>query len=374
LYAPRILFTSSSTPWDEIANTGCIIEHAKIEFYYHPTSMIRGGFVKISNNLIISHGETALEVHGIISNNTIIGYYRGICSDGNCLIINNIVRGVEHGIFVGGNYIGGEFVTSGKTTIISNLLIDNQKAISLWGGLLEIANNTLVRNAIGLYFSDNFDAGEFNDSKIIYNNIHNNTWLAYVEKEDPRISANVSYNWWGTTNTSLIDEKIYDQKDNRILSLVNFTPILTSAAISPPSLSSIQISTVTQEPEQDKVEPYQEVTVRANVTDQIIGVGNVMLGYSIDEGSTWNYSNMVYNETLGLYEGIIPGQPENTLVKYYVHASDVANDYYVNEDNHGQYYVYAVIPEFPSATIMLLLAIFSMLCTILGKKKLRKQT
>ncbi|MDI6691380.1 MAG: hypothetical protein QME50_05880 [Candidatus Bathyarchaeota archaeon] len=147
---------------------------------------------------------------------------------------------------------------------------------------------------------------------------------------------------------------------------------MSSPAMAPPNLTPIQISSVTQEPERDKVEPYQEVTVRANVTDQIVGVGYVMLEYSVNGDSTWNSSNMIFNEALGLYEGVIPGQPENTFVKYYVHASDKINHHWVNEDNYGQYYVYTIIPELPSVAMLLLLLIFSSFVTIMVKRRSTK--
>jgi len=203
---------------------------------------------------------------------------------------------------------------------------------------------------------------------IVYNNIYDGF---KVEKEDPRITINVTHNWWGTTNTSLIDQKIYDQNDNRRLCLINYKPILTSPAIAPPVFSNIQISAVTQEPGPEKVEPHQEVIVRANVTDQIFGVGTVMLDYSTDGGLTWNRLTMYYNETLGLYEAVIPGQEENVFVKYYIYASDKINEYYVNENNNGQYFTYTVVPEFPSITILLLLMLVTLIAIIPLKKRKR---
>lgn len=369
-YHPRIYFSPSSTPWDEIKRTGCVIEYTIIEFYYHSGSMITGSFTKISNCLILSHGETALTTKGIVSNNTIIGYYRGILAGGNCNILHNIILRAEHGIFLGTSSPRYPDDTD-SPMIVGNLLLDNQNAVYLgssWGQPY-IANNTLVNNVVAFKYS----GYPKEDFLIINNNIYNNSYNFFVEREDPRITINVTHNWWGTINTSLIDQKIYDQNDNRRLCLVNYRPILTSPAVAPPVLSTIQISAVIQEPEQNKVEPYQEVIVRANVTDQIIGVGKVLLGYSVD-GGPFNYLTMIYNETLGLYEGIIPGQEENVLVKYYVHASDMVNEYNVNEDNYGQYYAYTVIPEFPQPTILLLFAFITLIATILLKKKARPKS
>ena len=368
-YYPRIDFTPSSTPWDEIKQLGCIIEYAEIRFYYHSSVMIRGNFAKISNCIIISHGSTALSTKGIVSNNKIVGYYTGIIAGGNCTVSHNIVLDAEHGIHLGKS--SPRYPSDADSPIVvGNLLLDNYYGITLSGswGRPYIANNTLARNVYGFLCPSWYSGGNFT---IVYNNIYDRF---KVEKEDPRITINVTHNWWGTTNTSLIDQKIYDQNDNRRLCLINYKPILTSPAIAPPVLSNIQISAVTQEPEPEKVEPHQEVIVRANVTDQIFGVGTVMLGYSTDGGLTWNRLTMYYNETLGLYEAVIPGQEENVFVKYYIYASDKINEYYVNEDNNGQYFTYTVVPEFPSITILLLLMLVTLIAIIPLKKRKTRLT
>jgi len=336
-YQWRIYFADSSTPWDEVTGTGCVIEYAGINFWCLPSG-IHGGAPKISSNLIDFTGSLAIATGGIISNNTIIGGYHAIGAMGDALVLFNIIDCMETAISIGS--------TADSPRITWNFIRGCWNGIIFsggWTGIPTVANNTVVDCRNGISFPDYLNPEGLDRVSILYNNIYGNAYAVEVGKKDPRITINVTYNWWGTTNTSLIDEKIYDQKDDRRLSLVNYMPILSSPSMAPPILSPIQISTVTQEPEQDKVEPYQEVTVKANVTDQIVGVGDVIIYYSINGGSTWNYSNMIFNETSGLYEGIIPGQPENTLVKYYIHASDKIHHHYVNEDNHGQYYVYTAI-------------------------------
>jgi len=361
-YQWRIYFADCSTPWDDVTGTGCVIEYAEINFWCLPSG-IHGGAPKISNNIIQFTGSMAISTSGIISNNTIIGGYSAIGAMGNALVSFNIIDVQEAGISIG--------ATADSPQITWNFIRGCWNGIIFSGGWIgspTVANNTVVDCRNGISFPHYLNPGGLDRASILYNNIYDNIYAVEVGKQDPRITINVTYNWWGTTNTSLIDEKIYDQKDDRSLSLVNYVPILFSPAIAPPNLSPIQIHSVTQEPEQDMVVLYQEVTVRANVTDQIIGVGDAILCYSVNGGSTWNYSNMICNKTLGLYEGIIPGQPENTLVKYYVHASDKLHYHYVNEDNHGQYYVYTVIPEFPSTLMLLILIILSTLTIIFMKK------
>ena len=98
----------------------------------------------------------------------------------------------------------------------------------------------------------------------------------------------------------------------------------------------------------------EAVTVSANVTDAATGVrpDGVILSYSTDDGETWN--NVTMSKTTGdTYEGIIPGLPAGTHVKYMIIAYDNAGNFEV-EDQLGDYYVYTVITEFPNWQIIAL--------------------
>jgi len=376
----RIYFTDSSTPWSEDTKTGCIIEYTEIDLYCGGGYGIRGGSPKISHNLMLFSGCDAGIIasgNSIVSNNTIVvNGYRGVVTEGNASVLYNVIEGGASSPAVGIG-VGGD-----SPIILGNLItyvhgfstgdMTGYAGIAFYGGKPYIANNTILDCVRALGFSPYLDPTGLNQTKIIYNNLYS---AVVVGKEDPHITINLTYNWWGTTNTTLIDEKIYDQKDERRLSLIHYTPILSSPAVAPLNLTRIQIFSLSQEPEQNEVKPYQEVTVRANVTDQIVGVGEVILEYSVNEGATWNYSYMIYNETLGLYESVILGQPENTLVKYYVVASDKFNNHYAYWPDQGDlsqpiYCVYTVIPEFSSTIIFLLALLFTTFATIIiGKKK-----
>lgn len=369
-YSWRIYFADSSTPWDEVTGTGCVIEYAEINFWCLPSG-IHGGAPKISNNLIRFTGALAISTNGIISNNTILGGYSAIGVMGNALVLNNIIDVTETGISIGS--------TADSPRILLNFIRGCWNGMVFsggWKGNPIVSNNTVVDCRNGLSFPHYLNPEGLDRASILYNNIYDNAYAVEVGKKDPRITVNVTYNWWGATNISLIDEKIYDQKDDRSLSLVNYIPFLTAPAVAPPHLRPIQISNVIQEPESDKVEPYQEVTVRANVTDQILGVGGVLLQYSLDGGSTWHNLDMVYNETSGLYEAAIPGQPENTVVNYLVIAWDKFYNHYAHWPDQGDflqpnYCTYTVIPEFPLAVILTLLMILSVVVIVLAKKQNR---
>lgn len=105
------------------------------------------------------------------------------------------------------------------------------------------------------------------------------------------------------------------------------------------------IYALAQVPPASNVSSWQDVEVTANVTDLVSGVGEVLLGYTTNNGLSWENETMLLNSTSGLYEGTIPRQPFGTAVKYTITAYDKIGNVAV-EDNSGEYYIYNVIPEF----------------------------
>ena len=131
------------------------------------------------------------------------------------------------------------------------------------------------------------------------------------------------------------------------------------------------IGTPSRVPEGD-VEPNQKVTVLANVTDFLSGIKNVTLSYNLNISTVWIDSPMTFNSTTGLYEATIQVQQANILVRYKIIAYDNAGNIRV-EDNNGQYYAYAVIPEFPSTLILVLFMLATLTAIALWKAKRKRQ-
>jgi hypothetical protein len=115
--------------------------------------------------------------------------------------------------------------------------------------------------------------------------------------------------------------------------------------------------------------PNQNVTISVNVTDTESGIAEVILSYSTDNGATWNNETMT-PEIGDTYVGQIPGFSEGTHVWYKVIAYDNAGNLETN-DNLGQYYVYTVIPEFPTS-ISFLITTFTLI-TVVTFVKLKKK-
>jgi len=118
----------------------------------------------------------------------------------------------------------------------------------------------------------------------------------------------------------------------------------------------------------DDILPEQEVKVSVSVTDVVSGVKNVTLSYTIDDGITWTNLPMNYNASTTLYQATIPKQRAGTWVKYKIVAHDNAENP-ATKDGTDPYCIYQVIPEFPSATILPILMILTILAVAFTKRR-----
>ncbi|MFX0079562.1 MAG: hypothetical protein ACFE8O_10030, partial [Candidatus Hermodarchaeota archaeon] len=88
------------------------------------------------------------------------------------------------------------------------------------------------------------------------------------------------------------------------------------------------------------VEYDDSPVVGCDVTDAGSGVSSVVLYYRVDGGS-WTQVAMS-GPVSDHYEGTIPVQTWNSVVQYYVNATDVAGNWII-DDNTGSYYGYTVV-------------------------------
>lgn len=166
---------------------------------------------------------------------------------------------------------------------------------------------------------------------------------------------------WTLTPNDGTKTVYYQIQDNAGLVSITYSKSIILDTVSP------VIETPLRTPD-GEVQPGQQVTVAANVTDSTSGVKNVRLRYTKSGGALWLDVPMILNPTTGLYEYLIYGQQAGTIVKYEITAYDNAGNSNT-ENNGGQYYVYTIIPEFTS----LLILPFFIIATSLAAKICRRE-
>jgi hypothetical protein len=128
-----------------------------------------------------------------------------------------------------------------------------------------------------------------------------------------------------------------------------------------------EIGEPVQDPPPDNIQPNQTVAVTVNATDHGTGVYNVTLWYSIDHETSWMLKDMT--ETAGgTYQATIPGYENCTCVTYKIVAYDNAGNN-ATRSNNGYDYKYCIIPELPSALILPLFMILTIVAIVPQKKK-----
>jgi parallel beta-helix repeat protein len=289
-------FTSSSTGWNEQTGIGSIIENAVI----NSALQLGNTSPMINKNTIMK----SIYVGGgspIISKNTIaivtpsdwlgrpsyISIAIGIGNENTALIIDNTISGYLDNTAIS--------VSGGSPTIQRNRISNSygyggdlsywQSGISISGNSSPIIKqNTITKNAVGISLEGS------PTPTIVNNNIEENSNYNLQMKPGVQVNIAAANNWWGTTDTAVIDQKIYDYNDDFNLGKVNYTPFLTEAntqAVPDPNAplpttpaqtpSTSPTPTPSQEPQQTQIEEIAGVAITAVV----IGAGLGLLIYLI---------------------------------------------------------------------------------------------
>jgi hypothetical protein len=202
-----------------------------------------GGTTSIFNNSIYytGYGATIAGGSANISVNTIAGSLGAIIAASDSIIEANLITDNTVGIEVGRIYLstsgnsGNEIIrmntitnnsqgiassTAGGSAIIeNNLIANNTNGISLASEAI-IRNNTIIDNSLGIKINNP-------SPSILFNNIQSNSMYNVQLNASMQNDVNVTYNWWGTTNTAEIDMKIWDYYDDFNLGKVDYSSFLT---------------------------------------------------------------------------------------------------------------------------------------------------
>ncbi len=134
-----------------------------------------------------------------------------------------------------------------------------------------------------------------------------------------------------------------------------------------PDVVPPEIVSIDWEPKQPS--SNDTVTVSANITEpsEASGVKAALFSYKDSFGQWWN-TTMTYDSGSGLWRVIIPEQPHNSTVDFYVIAYDNAGNTAV-ADNSGTYYAYNVLAEFASLVIVPVFMATTLSAIILYRKR-----
>lgn len=201
-------------------------------FYSTPNSpiTISGGAPSITNNVVNLQSYAEIHINygsPVISYNTIKGQGQnyGIYTEGTASITNNNITGCYSGIYAVGastiqqnnilnNAHDGIRSDNSASIIQNNAIANNLCGI---GGNGIIRNNTITNNNYGIW-------GPTELATMANNNIFANTENIHLTENASNVDA--TYNWWGTTDESAINQTIWDFKDASNLGNVTFIPFL----------------------------------------------------------------------------------------------------------------------------------------------------
>jgi hypothetical protein len=242
-------FAEESPGWDDSTSSGCIIENSIINSPLTISSspkinsdiingaitlkLMQVGTPMISNSIIKGGISANVHTHAYISNNTIL--YQGLSfgSTGNVANIKvsgNTITGCSAGIIIA-RWVSGIFGNNPDFQLIeNNLIFNNTIGISindLSGADTgpNIQNNTIVSNKIGLSINGGTSSSTVAvNERILNNNVYGNT--NYNVKNQDANRLNVLNNWWGTNDTGIINQTMYDFKNDFTFGNVNFVPFL----------------------------------------------------------------------------------------------------------------------------------------------------
>jgi hypothetical protein len=228
----QITFSKSSASWDEIHESGSIIDNSLLS----SVEIEINSNAKIVNSCFANSTTSEAVIHipvgsPVLKNNTIVApqAYVLIWCGGSAIISNNTISGGEFTVKLDGAFgygLNTGAVTVANNTIDSTLWITNHSS-----GKINVVNNLLGRITVGEETSPDIENNtvlngiylQSNKAAILYNNIlHQDGQYAIYNNNGAGVNA--SYNWWGTTDTAAIEGSIYQAQP----SYVTFVPFLNS--------------------------------------------------------------------------------------------------------------------------------------------------
>jgi parallel beta-helix repeat protein len=257
-------FYYGSIGWNEDARSGSIIENAVINGVDILVSQAKINNCTLNKGVININTGTS-SIGPIISNNTLTSC-RIECHSSNMSANINICDNIISR--------GGITVFSGSPKIQRNQIMNNSEGIAVnWeSGMVYpcpiIQNNTIIYNDVGIKLA------WATSTVIINNDIFDNTQYNIYMNSASQINATL--NWWGTTNSTIIEQRIWDSRDYYGLGTVAYIPFLDgpfkifAVPISDLTPTSIPGPTPTQTPTFSPSSPTPTPTQTPTSTSSLI--------------------------------------------------------------------------------------------------------
>ena len=217
----------------------CIIRNQNHNIYifreedaWYRHNLIAENIIESGNNGIwINYlGETinyknTIKHNIIINNGANVGYGMYLAHDSTI---------VENNIFWKNNIALFCEQKADNCFINNNSFYHNDRTIAIGSGS---ENSNYLNNTFSINSSELFGISETNNV-LSYNNILHSCKLENIVFNNTNVNSSIPDNYWGTTDTSIINRMIYDKLDNPVLGKLNYVPYLTDIdttnPVSPP--------------------------------------------------------------------------------------------------------------------------------------------
>ena len=206
------------------------IKNCRTRNYSNGIYLLRSNLNSLENNWIVWSTFSGIDITG--------SGVPGDDADENYLFNNTLIQNND-GIFLG---------RSNHNTLINNLVTKNEEAgFRLWDSSYnDFSNNSATDNReAGFVIASGSNYNQFTNNDVAknsnegfrialnslnntieYNNIHINN--NYNLKNEQSADISIKNNYWGTTDITEIENKIYDYYDNNRLGVVDYCPYLNA--------------------------------------------------------------------------------------------------------------------------------------------------
>jgi hypothetical protein len=250
------LVNSQINVWGSTTISGCYVTD--------PVSL--RGASEVSGSILLG----GLDIAGSCSGSSFVGTFtvsgNNITSRQDGIVLNAGEGGEIRGNVIWGGRVGISQADGFETmsaVIENNLIVDNQVGVytRTQTDASKIVGNTIAYNKVGF-------GNPSPQQTIIGNNFENNT---DYNVQAGLYAVSAAGNWWGTDNSTLISQGIFDSNDDFSLGTIIYTPFLNSTAVSAPqSPDDLMLPTATAAPTDDVT--FQTVNHPAVISGFEVGV------------------------------------------------------------------------------------------------------